>query len=61
MNLTFLLTLMISLHVGCSEATDLLSLDAEGLLYFGERPADNNMCSAERRPTKLTPGVKKVN
>ena len=45
----------------CNEDHDLLSLDAEGLLYFGERPADNNMCSAERRPIKLTPGVKKVN
>ena len=44
----------------CNEDHDLLSLDAEGMLFFGERPADNNMCTADRRPSKLTPPVKKV-
>lgn len=44
----------------CNEDHDLLSLDENGLLHFGERPADNNMCTVEKRPTKLTPGVKKV-
>jgi len=44
----------------CNEDHDLLSLDAEGLLYFGVRPADNNMCTADRRPTALTPPVTKI-
>ena len=44
----------------CPGDYDLLSLDSEGKLYFGERPADNNMCSPEKRPTKLTPPVVKV-
>ena len=44
----------------CNEDHDLLSLDEEGKLYFGVRPEDNNMCSADRRPTALTPGVVKM-
>lgn len=44
----------------CNQDHDLLSLDAEGKLYFGERPADNDMCSADKRPTKLTPPVVKM-
>lgn len=43
----------------CDEDHDLLALDAEGLLYFGVRPPDNNMCTADRRPTVLTPPVSK--
>jgi hypothetical protein len=43
----------------CPGDYDLLSLDKEGRLYFGERPADNNMCMPEKRPTKLTPPVVK--
>ncbi len=43
----------------CQEDHDLLSLDVEGLLYFGVRPPDNNMCTADRRPTALTPPVSK--
>ncbi len=34
----------------CNQDHDLLSLDKDGLLYFGVRPADNNMCTADRRP-----------
>ena len=44
----------------CNEDHDLLMLDDAGLLYFGVRPPDNNMCSADRRPEALTPGVKKL-
>jgi hypothetical protein len=44
----------------CPGDYDLLSLDKSGQLYFGERPADNDMCSAEKRPTKLTPPVVKI-
>ena len=44
----------------CPGDYDLLSLDSEGKLYFGERPADNNMCSPEKRPTQLSPPVVKV-
>ncbi|NEQ55757.1 MAG: hypothetical protein F6K11_37590, partial [Leptolyngbya sp. SIO3F4] len=44
----------------CPTDFDLLSLDENGLLYFGQRPADNDMCSAKKRPTSLTPAVTKV-
>jgi hypothetical protein len=44
----------------CPIDYDLLSLDKNGLLYFGQRPADNDMCSADKRPTSLTPAVTKV-
>lgn len=43
----------------CHEDHDLLAIDTEGLLYFGVRPPDNNMCTADRRPTALTPPVSK--
>lgn len=44
----------------CNEDHDLLKLDKDGKLYFGLRPPDNNMCTAERRPTKLNvPVVRK--
>ena len=44
----------------CPADFDLLALDEEGLLYFGVRPADNDMCSPENRPTSLTPAVSKI-
>lgn len=44
----------------CPGDHDLLSLDKNGNLYFGERPADNDMCTPEKRPTKLTPPVIKL-
>ncbi len=44
----------------CPIDYDIVSLDAKGLLYFGERPADNNMCTPENRPTSLTPAVTKI-
>jgi hypothetical protein len=40
----------------CGEDHDLLPLTPEGL-RFGVRPADNDMCSAERTPTALLPAV----
>lgn len=43
----------------CNEDHDLLGIDAEGLLYFGVRPQDNNMCTPERRPTQLLPPVRR--
>lgn len=43
----------------CPGDYDLLALDKSGKLYFGERPADNDMCTPEKRPTKLTPPVVK--
>lgn len=45
----------------CPGDYDLLSLDNEGRLYFGNRPQDNDMCSPEKRPTALTPPVTKIN
>ncbi|QLF70483.1 hypothetical protein FE840_013595 [Peteryoungia desertarenae] len=36
----------------CREDHDLLAISAAGL-QFGVRPRDNNMCSADRRPTAL--------
>ncbi|TAE83709.1 MAG: hypothetical protein EAY81_08290 [Bacteroidetes bacterium] len=44
----------------CPGDYDLLSLDKEGKLYFGNRPQDNDMCSANKRPTSLTPPVIKI-
>lgn len=41
----------------CNEDHDLLALTAEGGVRFGVRPADNDMCTAEKRPTELTPAV----
>ncbi len=36
----------------CGEDHDLLAMDGKGL-YFGVRPADNDMCTADKRPTAL--------
>lgn len=40
----------------CGEDHDLLALSPEGL-HFGQRPADNDMCSADKTPTALLPAV----
>ena len=40
----------------CDQDHDLLALSAEGL-HFGVRPADNDMCTPDRRPTALLPAV----
>lgn len=37
----------------CGEDHDLLAIDARGAVYFGVRPADNDMCTADKRPTAL--------
>ena len=44
----------------CNEDHDLLFLDRDGQLHFGQRPADNDMCTPEKRPTKLLPAVVKI-
>lgn len=44
----------------CPGDYDLLSLDKDGKLYFGNRPQDNDMCSPDKRPTSLTPPVSKT-
>lgn len=44
----------------CNEDHDLLMLNSEGGLHFGERPFDNNMCSADKRPKTLTSPVVKI-
>lgn len=44
----------------CREDHDLLAPGAPGdttRLHFGVRPRDNDMCTAERRPTALLPAV----
>ena len=38
----------------CSQDFDLVSLDDDGL-RFGNRPADNDMCTEAKRPTELSP------
>lgn len=43
----------------CPQDHDLLALDAAGGLHLGVRPADNDMCAPERRPTALLPAVVK--
>ncbi|MCU0855614.1 MAG: hypothetical protein MUF63_12085 [Rhodobacteraceae bacterium] len=40
----------------CGEDHDLFALSDEGL-HFGQRPADNDMCTPDRRPTALLPAV----
>jgi hypothetical protein len=40
----------------CSADYDLVSLEGSSL-QFGARPADNNMCTPDKRPTKLSPVV----
>jgi hypothetical protein len=45
----------------CGEDHDLLALDAGQNLYFGVRPADNDMCTPDKRPTALLPAVVKQN
>ncbi|MEO1253318.1 MAG: hypothetical protein AAFY41_00345 [Bacteroidota bacterium] len=44
----------------CDEDHDLLAMNESGQIYFGVRPADNNMCTAGKRPTALLPPVKKT-
>jgi hypothetical protein len=44
----------------CGEDHDLLALDADGGLRFGVRPADNDLCTADKRPTALLPAVRRV-
>lgn len=41
----------------CNEDHDLLALDADGGVRFGQRPRDNDMCTADKRPTALLPAV----
>lgn len=41
----------------CNEDHDLLALTPEGGVRFGVRPPDNDMCTADKRPTALTPPV----
>lgn len=43
----------------CNEDHELLSIDASGKLYFGIRPPDNDMCTADKRPTALNVAVVK--
>jgi hypothetical protein len=45
----------------CGEDHDLLALDADQNLYFGVRPADNDMCTPDKRPTSLLPAVVRQN
>ncbi|SHF31132.1 hypothetical protein SAMN05444339_10516 [Loktanella atrilutea] len=40
----------------CGEDHDLFAMDAAGV-YFGVRPADNDMCAPDKRPTALLPVV----
>ncbi len=44
----------------CSEDHDLLKMDADGKLYFGVRPPDNDMCTEDKRPISLTPGLVEI-
>lgn len=39
----------------CGEDHDLLMLDGQGRLFFGQRPQDNDMCTSARRPGALFP------
>jgi hypothetical protein len=41
----------------CGEDHDILAMNPEGGLHFGQRPADNDMCTPDRRPAALLPAV----
>lgn len=41
----------------CPDDHDLLALGPSGALYFGVRPADNDLCTPDRRPRALLPAV----
>jgi opacity protein-like surface antigen len=41
----------------CGEDHDLLAVDAAGKVFFGVRPKDNDMCTADKRPKALLPAV----
>ena len=40
----------------CPADYDIVKLNEDGTLTFGARPQDNNMCTADKRPTELQPG-----
>lgn len=44
----------------CHEDHDLLMLNEQGQLFFGQRPEDNDMCTANKRPKKLNYPVEKI-
>ncbi|WCL49630.1 hypothetical protein [Leptospira sp. GIMC2001] len=44
----------------CNEDHDIVMMNEKGDIHFGERPLDNDMCSSEKRPIRLTPPVSKV-
>jgi hypothetical protein len=39
----------------CTADYDVVSIDGAGALHFGQRPADNDMCTEAKRPTMLSP------
>jgi predicted small secreted protein len=41
----------------CNQDHDLLSLEKPDQLFFGVRPDDNDMCTPDKRPTRLLPAV----
>lgn len=43
-------------EASCAADHDLVKLDGDSL-QFGARPADNDMCTPERRPTALNPAI----
>ena len=40
----------------CASDHDIVKL-VDGVLHFGSRPQDNNMCTAEKRPTSFEGGA----
>lgn len=41
----------------CGSDYDIVRLNEDGTLAFGARPADNNMCTADKRPTTFEGGA----
>ena len=41
----------------CGEDHDLFGMNPDGGLHFGVRPADNDMCTADKLPAALLPAV----
>jgi len=38
----------------CGADHDVVKIEADGALIFGKRPADNDLCTAEKRPKELS-------
>ena len=58
--LSALLLLLAALVGNVTPWLNMRAIDAEGRLFFGVRPRDNDMCTADKTPTALLDPVVRV-